>query len=52
MCRPFVKYIDFNKVSMTMTQVIREVEKLKIAHPDQEIFMDGDEYAIIGRARA
>lgn len=45
------KYIDIRTCNMTMKQVMAEVERLQREHPDQEIFMDGDAYAIVGRTR-
>lgn len=45
-------HIDFHKVRMTMAEVFSAVEELQRTHPDQEIFMDGDAFAIVGRVRA
>ena len=44
-------FIDFRKEKRTMMQVISEVQKLQAKWPFLEIFMDGDAYAIVGRAR-
>ena len=44
-------YIDIRTCDLTLSQVMAEVNRLIRAHPDQENFMDGDEYAIVGRRR-
>lgn len=44
-------YIDIRTCELTLGQVMKEVDKLIAEHPDQEIFMDGDVYAIVGRPR-
>ena len=45
-------YIDFHKSKMTMAQVLHAVEVIKQNHPDEEIYMDGDTFAIVGKKRA
>jgi hypothetical protein len=44
-------FIDFHKENLTMMQVMTKVEELKKQYPEYEIFMDGDNYAIVGRRR-
>lgn len=44
-------YIDIRTCELTLGQVMKEVDRLIAKHPDQEIFMDGDVYAIVGRPR-
>lgn len=44
-------YIDIRTCELTLGQVMAEVDRLIREHPDQEIFMDGDVYAIVGRER-
>ena len=46
-----VVYIDIETCELTLREVMNEIEKLIAEHPDQEIFMDGDAYAIVGRPR-
>lgn len=45
-------YIDIRTCELTLREVMEEVRRLIAEHPDQEIFMDGDAYAIVGRDRA
>lgn len=44
-------YIDIRTCELTLGQVMTEVDRLIKEHPTQEIFMDGDVYAIVGRER-
>lgn len=44
-------YIDIRTCDLTLSQVMAEVDRLIKAYPEQEIFMDGDAYAIVGRDR-
>ena len=44
-------YIDIRNCELTLSEVMEEVRRLIAEHPDQEIFMDGDAYAIVGRDR-
>lgn len=44
-------YIDIRTCNLTLSQVMAEVARLQAEHPEQEIFMDGDAYAIVGRDR-
>lgn len=45
-------YFDIRTCDLTLSQVMTRVAELQVEHPDQEIFMDGDLYAIVGRRRA
>lgn len=44
-------YIDIRTCDLTLSQVMAEVARLQAEHPEQEIFLDGDAYAIVGRDR-
>lgn len=44
-------YIDIRTCNLTLGQVMSKVNQLIVDHPEQEIFMDGDAYAIVGRDR-
>lgn len=44
-------YIDIRTCDLTLSQMMAEVDRLIREHPEQEIFMDGDAYAIVGRDR-
>lgn len=44
-------FIDFRKEKLTIRQVLQQVKILQERWPFLEIFMDGDAYAIVGRAR-
>lgn len=44
-------FIDFRKEKLTIRQVLQQVKVLQERWPFLEIFMDGDAYAIVGRAR-
>lgn len=35
-----------------MKDVVSTIKKLQAEHPDMEIFIDGDQKAIVGRCRA
>lgn len=41
--------IDIRTSPLSLSEVLDEVNRLKSMHPDMEIFMDGDAYAIVGR---
>lgn len=45
-------YIDIATCELTYIQVLNEIARLKAAHPDQEIFMDGEDRTIKGRRRS
>lgn len=49
--KPDTIYIDIRTSLLTLSQVMAAVYRLIAEHPDQEIFMDGDAYAIVGRDR-
>ena len=38
-------------LDLTLSQVMSEIARLQSEHPEYEIFMDGDAYAIVGRRR-
>ena len=44
-------HIDVRTSDLTLTQVLREVERIQAEHPDNEIFLDGDAHAIVARRR-
>ena len=46
-----VVHIDIRTCDLTLSQMMAAIDRLIHEHPDQEIFMDGDEYAIVGRTR-
>ena len=45
-------YIDIRTCGLTLGQMMDAVEELIREHPDEEIFMDGDAFAIVGRRKA
>ncbi len=49
--KPDYVFIDIKTCNLTMSQVMAEIERIKAEHPDLDIFMDGDLYAIVGRRR-
>lgn len=44
-------HIDIRTCGLTLSQFMAEVHRLIEEHPDQEIFLDGDLYALVGRPR-
>lgn len=44
--------MDIRTCELTLGQVLAQVEVWRAQHPDCEIFMDGDAYAIVARRRA
>lgn len=44
-------YIPIRTCDLTLSQVMERIVELQAEHPDEEIFMDGDTYAIVGRPR-
>ena len=44
-------FIDIRTCDLTLSQVMARIITLQAEHPEQEIFMDGDAYAIVGRRR-
>lgn len=42
-------YISFEGSKLTIRDVLDMVAVLQHNHPDEEIFMDGDSYALVGR---
>ena len=51
MMRPDHIHIDLRTCDLTLSQMMAEIDRLIRTHPEQEIFMDGDAYAIVGRDR-
>ena len=48
---PDVIFIDIRTCELKMSQLMAEIRRLQEEHPDYEVFMDGDAYAIVGRRR-
>lgn len=46
-----VVFIDIETCELTLKEVMDQVNVLIEEHPDMEIFMDGDAYAIVGRPK-
>lgn len=44
-------FIDIHTCDLTLSEVMAEIARLQREYPEYEIFMDGDEYAIVGRRR-
>ena len=44
-------FIDIRPSDITLSQMMAEIARLQGEYPEYEIFMDGDEYAIVGRRR-
>jgi hypothetical protein len=49
--RPDTVYIDIRTSPITMGEVVEAIARLREEHPDEEIFMDGDLRAVVGRRR-
>lgn len=43
--------IDIRTCGLTLSQMMAEIHRLIDDHPEWEVFMDGDAYAIVGRQR-
>lgn len=43
--------IDIRTSELTLRQLMTEIARLQKEHPEWDIFMDGDAYAIVGRDR-
>lgn len=41
--------IPIETCELTFAQMAKEIERLQALYPDDEIFLDGDEFAIIRR---
>lgn len=48
---PDTIYIPIRTCELTLSEMMAEIARLQREHPEQEIFMDGDAYAIVGRSR-
>ncbi len=44
--------VDLKTCSMTLTQALKTIEKESRANPNEDIFLDGDAHAIVGRRHA
>ena len=51
MQEPYTVYIDVQTSPLVLSEVMAEIERLIRTHPDEEIFLDGDAYAIVGKPR-
>lgn len=51
MQEPYTVYIDVKTSPLLLSEVMTEIERLIKTHPDEEIFLDGDQYAIVGKPR-
>ena len=45
-------YIEIKASNLRMSEFIEEVKRIQAQHPDEEIFIDGDLYALVGRQKA
>ena len=45
-------FMDVGSQDLTLTEVLRLVERIQDENPDMEVFLDGDKRAIMGRPRA
>ncbi len=43
--------MDVRTCGLTMQQMMAEIERLIRENPDEEVFLDGDLYAIVARPR-
>ena len=46
-----IVFIDISSSKLTVSETMKEVERIQAEHPYYEIFLDGDAYAIVGRLR-
>ncbi|MFA7622667.1 MAG: hypothetical protein WCX76_02800 [Candidatus Methanomethylophilaceae archaeon] len=44
-------FADVGSQDLTLTEVLRLVERIQDENPDMEVFLDGDKRAIMGRPR-
>lgn len=44
--------VDLKTCGMTLTEALAEIRKEALANPNEDIFVDGDAHAIVGRRRA
>lgn len=45
-------FLDVNESDMTLSEIMRMVEKFQSDNPGMDIFLDGDRKAIVGRPHA
>ncbi len=43
--------IDADDDKLLLKDILHMIEKLQKEHPDMDVFLDGDEYAICGRVK-
>ena len=43
--------INKDKTELTLREVLEKIKELQEKNPDMDVFFDGDQYAICGRAR-
>lgn len=48
---PDVVFFGIRDCDMTLSQVMAEIDRLQSEHPELEVFMDGEAYAVVGRCR-
>ena len=46
-----VKKVNRGDPSVTLADILREIEEYQKEHPELDVFWDGDEYAICARKR-
>jgi len=46
-----IVHIDVRTCELTLSEVLREVEKMKAENPGREFFLDGDRHAIVSRPK-
>ena len=44
-------YIKIKASNLRMSEFMAEIRRIQAEHPDEEIFIDGDLCALVGRAR-
>ena len=37
--------------NVTLNDVLKKIEEIRKKHPDQEVYFDGDEYAVVSRPK-
>ena len=51
MQEPYTVYLDVETSPLTLSEAMAEIQRIIEGHPDEEIFLDGDQYAIVGKPR-
>jgi hypothetical protein len=44
--------IPISDCELTLSEFMAEAERLQAEHPEWEVFLDGDAYALVGRDRS